>query len=202
MPTSVLMPRGLLSPMSRAARSRFVEFGAGPRLTYVISRPGRWVAARPRCVSGIDAAARPGLPLALVVGGGRGRLRGLRAGGRGLGGLLGHERLGLLAGQRVVLGLDRLVDLLLGAGGPRVAERGVFLQVRFGLLEALGLALAGLGQGAPRLAGALAGGAGVLGRAAADVRGLVRGGVLLGGLVEARRVHPRLRRRGRGGRGG
>ena len=70
------------------------------------------------------------------------------------GSLVSRGLLGRLADGRVARGLDRLIDLALGVRHA-VADLGVLLELRVGLLEALGLALAGLGQRALGLADGL-----------------------------------------------
>src|SRR4051794_11834961 len=111
----------------------------------------------------VDGAAGPGAPLGIV-----GRLGGLD--------LLGRERIRGL--------VDRLVDLRLLGRQTVLAVLGGVAQLVLGLLLALSLALAGLGQRRLRLRRGLALGPRVVGDDAADVGGLRGGGRFLLGLVD------------------
>src|SRR3954471_11004428 len=231
MPTSVLIAGHLLWPMWGAGGHELQSSPPGAASptrgsgSHAATRPGlpagvvlvRRRAGRRRLVAGgrlaggraglVGAGRRALVGDGGVVGDRSGRLRRRRRRSGGLALLLrrcvaGDQRLGGLAGQRVVLLLDGLLDLLLRAGHARVPQDRVLDQFGLGLLEALGLALAGLGQRAPLLGGALARGAGVLGRRAADVGGLGGRGVDLGLLVEAGRMDLGLGRRDRRSRVG
>src|SRR3954447_8398498 len=125
----------------------------------------------------LDGPSRPGLPVAA---------RGVVVLLLDLPGVLGRPHgLGRLADVRVARGLDRVVDLALGVRHAGVAHLGVLLELRLGLLLALGHALAGLGERALGLRDRLVDlRARVFRHGAADRGGLGGRGLLLGGLVD------------------
>src|SRR4051794_1308993 len=125
----------------------------------------------------LDGPSRPGLPVAA---------RGVVVLLLDLAGVLGRpDGVGRLADVRVARGLDRVVDLALGVRHAGVTHLGVLLELRLGLLLALGHALAGLGERALGLRDRLVDlRARVFRHGAADRGGLGGRGLLLGGLVD------------------